>query len=262
MIKIKKINKEIVKPIPVKCIPNEKIKGFCLFPEIYCNIFLVARKKSGKTSAIFKILSECAGKQTKIFIFASTIYKDHNLIHIVEFLKKRGNPVETFTSLNNIAQIINTLQGESDNKNEIEKPAIKFINAESDDEDEKPKKEKKISPECIFVFDDLGTEIRNPIVNLLLKTNRHYKCKVILSSQYINDLMPEARKQIDYYLLFGGHSSEKLETIFSDADLPIKIDLFEQLYKNATKEKYSFLYIDVRDVIFRKNFDKIYELNL
>ena len=83
MIKIKKINTEIVKPIPIHCIPHDKIKGYCIFPDLYCNIFLVARKKSGKTSAIFKILKECIGKHTKVYLFASTIHKDDNLIHIV-----------------------------------------------------------------------------------------------------------------------------------------------------------------------------------
>src|SRR5205823_3520629 len=100
----------------------------------------------------------------------------------------------------------------------------------------------------------------NPAVNILLKTNRHYKCKVILSSQYVNDLMPESLKQIDYFLLFGGHSIDKLEKIYKDADLPINFELFLKLYENATSAKYNFLYIDVRDVSFRKNFSHIYTL--
>src|SRR5258708_7862615 len=92
MIKIKKINNEVVKAIPLKCVPVDKIKGYCLFPDLYGNIFLVARKKSGKTSTIFKILKECIGRDARTII-------NPNLIHIVKYLKKKGNPVFKFTSL-------------------------------------------------------------------------------------------------------------------------------------------------------------------
>jgi len=155
---------------------------------------------------------------------------------------------------------MNNLQVEHDDEKE-KKPKIKYIIC-NDEDDEKPKhrKEKKMSPEYVFVFDDLGAEMRNPAVNLLLKTNRHYRCKVILSSQYVNDLMPESLKQIDYFLLFGGHSIDKLEKIYKDADLPVTFDLFLQLYKNATENKFNFLYIDTRDIKFRKNFNVEYQM--
>lgn len=261
MIKIKKINKEIVKPIPLECVPIEKIKGYCLFPDLYCNIFLVARKKSGKTSAIFKILKSCIGKHTKIYIFASTIHKDQNLLHIVKYLKAKGNEVETFTSLkDHLEPIVNGLQVAD--VEEEEKPKLRFIVSNNDNDDQKPKskKETKISPEYVFVFDDLGNELRNPLIDQLLKTNRHYKSKVILSSQYVNDLKPESRRQIDYYLLFGGHSIDKVQTIYTDADLPIDFDLFLKLYQNATTNKFNFFYVDVRDVVFKKNFNYLYQI--
>jgi len=59
MIRIKKINNEKVKAIPIETVSPDKIKGSAIFPDLYCNIFLVARKKSGKTSTIFKILKSC-----------------------------------------------------------------------------------------------------------------------------------------------------------------------------------------------------------
>ena len=85
----KKINNEKVKPIPVPVVDKTKVKGYCIFPEVYSNIFLVARKKSGKTSVIWKILRSCSGRDTKIIIFASTLYKDPNLLHIVKYFRKR-----------------------------------------------------------------------------------------------------------------------------------------------------------------------------
>ncbi len=46
----------------------------------------------------------------------------------------------------------------------------------------------------------------NESVSCLLKQNRYFKSKVILSSQYPNDLDIPVHKQIDYWLIFKGHS--------------------------------------------------------
>jgi len=271
MIHIKKINKEVVKPIPIKCLEKEEIKGYCLFPELYSNIFLVARKKSGKTSTIYKILKSCVGKHTKVHIFASTVYKDQNWIHIVDYLRKKKIEVDTFLSIsgggsNHLESILKNLKIE--NKEEIEKkeeefPKPKSIRVdEEEEEDEKKKipKEKKKSPEHIFVFDDIGTELQSKSIGQLLKTNRHFLSKVICSSQNLHDLKPESRKQLDYILIYGGMNNEKLQIIHNEIDLSTSFDMFLSLYKNATKEKYNFLYVDVRNEEFRKNFNYVYEL--
>lgn len=265
---MKRINNIVVKAITLKCNPNQKIKGYCLFPEIYSNIFLVAKKKSGKTSAIFKILRECSGKRTKLYFFVSTIYKDDSWEQIVKYFQKKGNELHISTSLKDnkeLDDIVKSLQIEEskrfdkkDKDKNVEKPK-KYINIDdSDDEsEEKPKKEKKLSPEYIFVFDDIGSELRDPSIDQLLKTNRHFKSKVILSSQYVNDLKPESRKQIDYWILFKGHTEDKLSTIFKDSDIDIEFEKFEELYKTATKEDYNFLYIDTRTDTFRKTFNTL-----
>jgi len=264
-INIKKINKEVVKPIPIEYVPPEKIKGYELFPEIYSNIFLVARKKSGKTCSIFKILKTCAGKRTKMYFFASSVNKDDNWKHIIKYFKKKGNDVESHLSFKErLPQIFSELKAEADESDEsdedkLEKPK-KVLEGFDEETKKKERKEKKISPEIIFVFDDQGNEMRSQIIYELLKMNRHMKCKCIISCQYVHNLTPEALKQCDYFLVFGGNSIDKLEKIVKDADLPIDFDLFLKLYENATKEKYNFLYIDTRDIKFRKNFNKEFKL--
>lgn len=132
-----------------------------------------------------------------------------------------------------------------------------------DDDEGEPKKRKssKIAPDYIIVFDDLGNELRNPLVNQLLKTNRHYKAKVILSSQYVNNLSPESRNQIDYWILFGGHKEDKLEVIYNDSDIYIPFNLFMKLYGHATDKKYGFLYVDKNEGIFREGFDMQYKIS-
>src|SRR5688500_12519404 len=70
-----------------------------MFSEIYANIAIVARKNSGKTYVISNILNECAGRDTKVIIFCSTVYKDKAWISIRENLEKKGIETECHTSL-------------------------------------------------------------------------------------------------------------------------------------------------------------------
>ena len=37
----------------------------------------------------------------------------------------------------------------------------------------KPRKPKKLSPEYVFIFDDLGNDLRHPSITQLFKTSRH-----------------------------------------------------------------------------------------
>lgn len=102
----------------------------------------------------------------------------------------------------------------------------------------------------------MGKQCRNGFLNQLLKTNRHSKTRVIISSQFLNDLEPSALKQLDYFLCFRSLNPEKLEKIHQDLDIGnIDFDDFHNLYKEITEEPFSFLYIDVRNEVFRKNFD-------
>jgi hypothetical protein len=71
-------------------------------------------------------------------------------------------------------------------------------------------------------------------------------------------LAPAGRSQIDYWLLYQGHSEAKLEEIFGYLNLDITFEKFKELYHSATKEKYNFLYIDRNDETFRKNFNMKY----
>jgi hypothetical protein len=85
--------------------------------------------------------------------------------------------------------------------------------------------------------------------------------KIVLSTQYVHDVPPECIKQCDYVLVFKGQPEEKLKKIYTDTDLSVPFDVFQQIYKNATEDKYSFLYIDVRKELFRRNFNYQYDIS-
>jgi len=264
-IKLEKINDEIIKPIKTTKIDPDKIKGYKLFPEIYGNIFLCAKKKSGKTSVINKIIKECADKDTAIYVFCSTHNKDENWIEIKKWLEKKEMNANFFLSLeedginilNLIIEDLRTTVEESD-KSSSEKEEDTICNFQDDSIKIKIKKRKpkKVAPKVIFIFDDFSGELKDKNLVKLLKENRHYKSKVIISSQYPNDMKPESRSQLDYWILFGSHNDEKLEQMYEYCTLGITFDQFKKIYKFATSDKFNFLYIDRGNEEYRKNFDK------
>jgi hypothetical protein len=281
-----KLNDVSVQPYLAPTQDNTKNAGYHLLPELYANVFICAKKKSGKTCAIGKILEECASRHgtdrygyfgpTSVFIIAGTVDKDPTYTAIIEKLAKKSISVTTRTDISSLPALITAVaeevQGVRDSleeeeeeeccdayqnhllgiavekKKKVIKPTLKI-----------PKKLVKPAPRYIFVLDDMSGQLKNPALNKLLKENRHYLSKVIISSQYPNDLMPEARKQIDYWMLFGGHSQDKLLEMYRNADLHIDYPTFDALYQDAT-EPYNFLWIDSRNSEFRHNFSHSYHV--
>jgi hypothetical protein len=261
----KKINDVAVNAIPVTKVDLSKVKGCDLFPELYANIFLIAKKKSGKSNVIAHILKNCVGKNTTVVIFASTFYRDDVWKAIEKWLKENKIEYIAYTSIyedkdNHVKDLTQYLESSDDTEVKADKNFIFDFNDPDKKEEEKPKKEKKVSPEYIIVFDDTSKELQDKFVGYLLKRNRHFKTKVIVSTQYLNDLAKDARLQMDYLLLFPKLPNEKIDEIYKMTDLSIDYNLFLKLYKDATKDKFNFLYVDTKNEIFRHNFNKQYNL--
>ena len=270
-----KINDVMVKKVPLlRTEDKREIRGSDLFGEIYANVFLCAKKKSGKTSTIYKIIKECTGRDTKIIAFVSTLYKDSTWETIRKYCKLKKIDFEGHTSINEdgvdmINELVEKLQDDAKDEDEdreldsrvaaLEKQ-MKIcpisVDDDSDEEQEKKKKkEKKQAPEYIIILDDLSNELKCRSLVTLLKKNRHFKAKIILSSQYLNDMLPEARKQMDYFLIFRGQPKKKLDEIYRDADVAVDAEEFYDIYKFATEKEFSFLYIDTKTSEFRRNFN-------
>lgn len=316
---------------------NIKAKGNDWFSEPYCNIFLLAKKKSGKTVTIENILRRTAGDNTTFIFIVPTINKDQTWIEICKYWEDNGNDVLKYDDLiddegvNVIEEFLSEQEEEAEveldkkqeeleRKNEkkevkvggrfafagvpsvssntsrfkimpiipkvgeihnsdikelmnstMEIPRGSIVSEQkggnlsnsdvNEDDKKKKKKEKVIVPEFIIVMDDLGASMRNKIITQLTKTNRHYKTKVIMSGQNMHDLMPAAIQQLDYVLVFGKQPDEIIEKLHDQLRLSIDKNKFEELYKNATTEPFSFLYIDrtKADDEFRKKFTDKYK---
>jgi hypothetical protein len=291
-LKIKSINDIKISKVKLNENDNNKeIIGYDYFTEPYCNIFLYAKKKSGKTTLIYNILKHTGLKNhTKIIIICSTINKDATYEKIMDYCNKNYVDCQYYDDINidgeNVINNFIQMEKQGSNKKEQQKEQkdnllgngltnfIKFTsinkipennittnddNNDNDDINNDIKKTNKIYPEYIIVIDDLGVETRNKYITQLLKTNRHYKSKVILSSQNLEDLQPAAIRNLDYVLLFGGIPEEKILKIREQIMLDIDRDKLLEIYKIITSKKYNFLYIDIRNEILRENFNKLIE---
>ena len=99
MIRLEQINDVAVKPIATATNTDKRpVRGYDLIPEPFASIFLCAKKKSGKTSAIFKIMKECTNKPTIIYVFCSAIYRDQNWIEMRKYFKNKGIEIFIFFS--------------------------------------------------------------------------------------------------------------------------------------------------------------------
>jgi len=266
-------------------------RGADLFSTVFFSAFFSAKKKSGKTSNLFFTLSRIISRETKLIIFCSTVHKDPTWVFMVKYFKSKGIEVETHLSVKEdgidlLGTLVKELEIEFDPGQESEEEeeeeevdpkeilkqkgngimkAILEHNLSNEQQQQKGKgkKEKKSKyreRKYIVVLDDISSDLKSKSLVSLLKNHRHFEMAVLISSQYYLDILPESRMQLDYFLIYKGQTEEKLKAIYHDADLDIEYDKFKELYDDATKDPYSFLYVDARNCEFRKNYNEKYNL--
>jgi hypothetical protein len=259
----------------VELIPKPKAAsrpalGAEYFTEPYANILLLAKKNSGKTTIIYNIIKNCAGPNTEVIIFCPTWRRDDNYKHIIKHMNKRKIEHQEYTSLydgktNILAAFLNELGNASDSEpdSEDEEPPdpIDLCHlvhcAEDKEKEKKPRASRYIAPDFIFIFDDMKKQNRDLIIDKLIATNRHFKAKVILSTQFVTDIAPGTLANLDVALLFPKIPAERIESIYAAFDLAnIRPEEFARMYNQATSTDHHFLYVDLRADKFRVNFDE------
>jgi hypothetical protein len=117
-----------------------------------------------------------------------------------------------------------------------------------------------IAPKLFIIFDDISSDLKLPSVQELVKNSRHYLAACCFSSQAVVDVLPSCRKNANYFCLFAGLNESDLERVRVDGGLPVSIETLMKMYKEATKHRYSFLYIDCDNGQFRINFNRKFNI--
>lgn len=276
-LRVEQINKVKVKPVLITKLDETKVAGYKMFSQPYCNVFVVASKNSGKTVLLYNCLKKTVNKYTNVFLFSPTIHKDETYKAIIDMLESKKCNIHTYTDINGndgeniLKNIMDELNQDEKEKDEVNQPVIEMkphmpkiqfgesINPEpSERKSPQKSKSRKIYAENIICLDDFGDILRSNTIGIanMLKINRHtLKGKTFILSHYITDIQPASIRQLDYLILFSGQNEDNLMKIYNNLGLQISFDLFVEAYKYATTEKYNFLYVDVKNNKFRKNFN-------
>ncbi|MDR3543384.1 MAG: hypothetical protein P4L69_20845 [Desulfosporosinus sp.] len=290
-IKTTRINNVQVKTVTARKAKDERpAKGSKLFEELSCNIFLCAKKFSGKTVSEYNIIKNCASKETKIIAYCATIHNDDTWIAIQDYCKEKGIEFEGHTSIfdedgDNLVEILvkewrEIMKEEEEGKDEDDRMGGQekggaeldqrrilsssgermVVKSTGEKKEKKPKRTKYRPLKYMIIFDDVSIEIGNKWITALVKIHRHFDSKIIFSSQDIIDMAKGARNQMNYVLLFKDMPKERIEKVWKNCALPITFGQLEDMYEVATEKPYSFLYIDCPHNRYRINFSEEIEI--
>jgi hypothetical protein len=290
----KKVNKQKVRPVKIRK-ETRPIKGAEICPELYFNMLEVASTNVGKTTVTAHVIDNIIGEETvQVIAFVSSLYNDplwqhiedevldkdidfvghlsikedgQNLLkdYLLEFTeeaKKRqeaNQKVDEEPEPQNLMEILareNGLEYYLSHNHEI----IRL----DDPKKAKPKvkKPKHASPEYVFLFDDLGDEVKTPSYSALTRKSRHFHIATVTAIQDLKDIKPSVLTQMRVVLLFGRQPEDRIHHAWYLLKPPMPFDVFFTLYKDATTpepdDPKPFFYVNVKDNLFGRNFDSKY----
>ena len=118
----------------------------------------------------------------------------------------------------------------------------------------------KVRP-IYLIFDDfIDNQVfnsRRSCVASLFKRGRHCNISVFLTSQYYKDVPKNIRALAHYRFLFNPHDDDALQDIADENRLTLSKESFVRLFKEHTKERYSFIIVDKKKGRLLRNFTDI-----
>jgi len=117
--------------------------------------------------------------------------------------------------------------------------------------------------QTLIVIDDLVLEKKqNSICEYFIRA-RKKNCSLIYISQSFYHIPKIIRSNINYLIIKQVSSFKNLSMIMSEFSMNISKGQIKKIYEDATKEKHSFLFIDVDhpEYRFRRNLNFIYDIS-
>jgi hypothetical protein len=120
---------------------------------------------------------------------------------------------------------------------------------------QKSKSKEEREPVAIFLDDCLDYLKKSKRLDSLPSYSRHYNISIIITTQVYNALPTKLRKNASCYLIARIYNNKDLQNI--EEEIGANFHDFKNNYDKATKEKYSFLFVDNRNIELWKNFDEL-----
>jgi hypothetical protein len=108
----------------------------------------------------------------------------------------------------------------------------------------------------LVVLDDMIDYLKSSkVLGNLTTKNRHLLISIILVSQVWNAVPVKARKNGTAYIFSNIYNQKDLNSI--NDEIGSNFPNFMDYYKEATKDKYNFLYCDMREMSLHHNLKKL-----
>lgn len=153
----------------------------------------------------------------------------------------------TLKAVNDDETIIKITEDEDlENLDDILKELMKSQREKDDDERE----------HILIVLDDMIDYLKSSkMLGNLTTKNRHLKISLIIVSQVFNAIPVKARKNGTAYIFSNIYNQKDMNDI--NEEIGSNFPDFMDYYKEATKDKYNFLYCDMREMSLHHNFKKL-----
>ena len=115
----------------------------------------------------------------------------------------------------------------------------------------------------LVIFDDMVLEKNQKLMSEMYIRGRKRGISVCYLSQSFYKIPKTIRSNCNYFVLLKLSGKRDLNLILSEFELGVTKSELMELYDDATKEKFSFLLVDVEAETqrkFRRNFLEIYEI--
>jgi hypothetical protein len=250
---------------------------------------LIAPKGSGKTTTIINLLRIYGGYFHDIVVFSPTIRSDDKWDHAKQMkIRIKNKPLIDFVQKLQQKEEMNTVVQPTavglklgsiiDKPFQEEIPEDCFYDEYSDKafcalmEDNKAlvnllKKEgqsKTLANRILVIFDDqVGSSLFSGKAQAYFKgvntRHRHYSASFIMVTQAYKEIPKTIRTNWTCLLLYKIGNMGELEVIYEEFEMGLSWKRWYHLYKEATREKYKFLFLDQygpEEFAMRKGFDK------
>lgn len=224
---------EKLKILPIKINNNKKKSNIpSPLPEPPFCLTMTAPTKSGKTVSICNMLYRWFKPEFDEIIYISpTVCIDKTLqnnVSIDDDIVK----VHDKEDLKNIDSLIEEIVESQNNKGNDKK-------------------------DILIVLDDMIAYFKKTKCTLddLPALSRHYNISFIVVSQVYTAFGPRLRKNAGYHMIFRIINKKDLEAI--KEEIGSNFEDFDELYKEALDEKYSFLFLDNTEMKAYKRFEKL-----
>ena len=207
---------------------TKQYRNHCKYmPQHPFRMTIVGPSNSGKTNILIHIIKTCQNFD-KIYLYAKKLDEP-----LYQYLIKHWGDIGTRYGLNLI---------------EYSNDISQTIDVDQIDENK----------QNLLIFDDMVTEKHLKGVEELFIRGRKQNASIIFISQSYFSIPKNIRLNCDYFVITKMGNKKELIEIAKDHTTDINNDKFKEIYREATKDPYSVLVIDLKTqdpkMKYKKNF--------